>query len=100
MPKSTLTEIDRLEGIAQAYRRRRPIVPMTGVITDCHGARWLVGLVEHWTAAQDDALEQLGEAKEQLADAQLAFDSATSEIVAAQTDLDNLMASLSARLER
>ena len=100
MDKSILTEIDRLEGIALAYAHRQPIVSVAGAIADCYEARGLVDLVEHWTCQQDDALEQLDEAKEQLADAQLAFDSATSEIVAAQSDLDNLMASLSARLER
>ena len=100
MDRSVLNEIDRLEGIAQAYKRRRPIVSMQGVIEDCDLARRLVDLVESWTCEQDSALEQIDEAKDQLADAQLAFDSATNEIAAAQDKLDRLMASLSARLER
>ena len=100
MDKSILTEIDRLEGIAQAYARRRPIVPMTGVLEDIHWARRLVGDVCALDADQESCQERVQEIEDYLLDAKSDLKVAEAAAIEAQADLDRLMASLGARLER
>ena len=107
MSKSTLTEIDRLEGIAEAYKRRRPIVPMTGVIEDCNEARGLVEEIDVLENEADDHYADIASLQDQVRDIQLEinplmkqYSCARGAAADAQADLDNLMASLGARLER
>ena len=93
MSKSTLTEIDRLEGIAQAYGRARPIVPMTGVLEDCNLARDMVAQIVDLQADLECYNERIAEIQEDR-------NEAGRDLKGAKIDLDTLMASLSARLER
>jgi len=100
MAKSTLNEIDRLEGIAQACQRGRPIVPMTGVLEDISDARIISNEVGEYDKLLEGTREDIAAAKEDLRalrDDEAEFVGAQSE---AQALLDKLMASLSARLER
>ena len=100
MSKSTLTEIDRLEGIALAYRRARPIVPVRGVLEDIGEARRAVEIVSRLEANHEECAERVTELRADLHDARTDRIIARTTCVNAQADLDNLMASLSARLER
>ena len=100
MNKSILNEIDRLEGIALAYARRRPIVPMTGVLEDCNEARELAGYVNRLEDELEAAELRVAELEADLLDAKLDVRGDEGELIDTQTTLDNLMASLGARLER
>ena len=98
--KSVLNEIDRLEGIAQAYKRARPGVFGQGILGDCGVARNIVEEIEEAEGEVQGCREKLKEAQGDVIDAVLELDVWEAELERAQRDLDNLMASLSARLER
>ena len=107
MDKSILNEIDRLEGIAQAYARRRPLVSVIGVVADCLIARGLVEDIDVLENEADDHYTDIASLQDQVRDIRLEiqplmkqYSSARGAAADAQADLDNLMASLSARLER
>lgn len=98
--RSTLAEIDRLEGIAQAYKRRRPSMPMQRVIEDCNLARQLASNFRLWRIDVDAGSERIAELEADLVDARNDLAGSVGEWRKAKLELDKLMASLSARLER
>ena len=100
MSKSTLTEIDRLEGIAQACRRARPIVPMTGTLEDIGDARIIFNEIGVYDKLLEGTREDIVDTEKTLSSLRDDEREFTTEQAESQEYLDNLMASLSARLER
>lgn len=98
--KSTLTEIDRLEGIAQAYKRARPGVYGNAILDDCTRARELADELAEFEGRIEESNERLQELLRDLTDAAFEQSDAQGDFDCAEEDLSRLMASLSAKLER
>ena len=96
----TLNEIDHLEGIAQAYKRGRPIVPMTGVLEDISDARIICDEISEYDRLIKNTEQDIAHATEDLNALHKDVLLYTDEQAESQEYLDKLMAALSARLER